>query len=46
MENKSIGRKLLDLYGKVGVYFLLLIVIVVFALLSDEIGRASCRERV
>lgn len=35
MENKSIGRKLLDLYGKVGVYFLLLIVIVVFALLSD-----------
>lgn len=35
MENKSMGRKILDLYGKVGVYFLLLIVVVVFALLSD-----------
>lgn len=35
MENKSMGRKILDLYGKVGVYFLLLVVIVVFAMLSD-----------
>lgn len=35
MEKKNIGRKVLDLYGKVGVYFLLLIVIVVFAMLSD-----------
>lgn len=35
MEKKNMGRKLLDLYGKVGVYFLLLIVIVIFAMLSD-----------
>lgn len=35
MNNKTIGRKLLDIYGKVGVYFLLLVVILIFFLLSD-----------
>lgn len=35
MEKKQWGRRLLDIYGKVGVYFLLFIVILIFALLSD-----------
>lgn len=35
MEKKNMGRKLLDLYGKVGVYFLLLVVIVIFSMLSN-----------
>lgn len=35
MEKKNMSRKLLDLYGKVGVYFLLFIVILIFAMLSD-----------
>ena len=35
MDKKQIGRKFLDIYGKVGVYFLLFIVILIFSLLSD-----------
>ena len=35
MDKKQISRKFLDIYGKVGVYFLLFIVILIFSLLSD-----------
>ena len=35
MEKKTFGRKFLDIYGKVGVYFLLFLVILVFSCMSD-----------
>lgn len=35
MEKKTFGRKFLDIYGKLGVYFLLVLVIVVFSCMSD-----------
>lgn len=35
MNSKKIGKKVLDIYGKVGVYFLLLLVLIVFSLMSD-----------